>query len=112
MIGLGDEAVVDKPLDDAVQVTGVEDDQTFGTLGDLLHEAVTVALALGKRDEKLEVDRLEREKVARVGGHDGLEVAYSSINYTAASGVSFSGPRGGARTVSVNARRAVTTDDY
>jgi hypothetical protein len=72
MIGFGDESVVDKPLDDAVQVAGVENDQTVRALGDLLHEAVAVALVLGQREEKLEIDRLEREKVARVWGHDGF----------------------------------------
>jgi len=69
LVGLGDETIVGEALDDAVQIAGVEGDQAIGSCGDLLHEAVAVALRLGERKEELEVDRLERKEIARVAGH-------------------------------------------
>ena len=62
--------VGEQPLDDSVEVPGIEDDETVRVLGDRLDEAVAVQVLVGKREQQLEIDRLEGEKVARIGcGH-------------------------------------------
>jgi hypothetical protein len=69
VIRFGDETIVGEALDDAIQVASVELDQAAGPRGDLLDEAIAVALLLREGEQELEVDRLEREEIARVAGH-------------------------------------------
>lgn len=56
-------AFTEQPLDHAVEIARIEQ-QAAGVLRDGLDEAVAVPLLVGQRKEQLEVDRLERQKVA------------------------------------------------
>ena len=69
LAGVGDEPVCEQALDHAIQIPGIEREQAAGTFGDRLHDAVSVALLLGQGQEQLEIDRLQREMCAGIGGH-------------------------------------------
>src|SRR5439155_3302258 len=59
LVGMGpvvellDEAVMEHPLDGAVQRPGAEPQRAAGARGDVLHDGVAVALAVGERDEDM-----------------------------------------------------------
>lgn len=63
-VGFGDESLGEQALDDPVEIARIEHEQAAGVLRDGLDEAVAVPLLVGQRKEQLEVDRLERQKVA------------------------------------------------
>jgi hypothetical protein len=76
---LGHEAVGEEPLDDAVQVPGLEGHEPVGSVGDGLHESVAMSLFLGQREEELQVDGLEREEGSGVVGHGKRESGLDMI---------------------------------
>jgi hypothetical protein len=56
---LGDEAVCQQALDDAVEVAGIQRDQSVRVRSDGLYETIAMALRVGKGEKHLEIDRFE-----------------------------------------------------
>jgi hypothetical protein len=66
---LSDQLVIDEPFDDAIEIARLEMDKTIRRLGDCVSETIPVLLAFDEREQEMEVDRPEREKVSRISAH-------------------------------------------
>src|SRR5262249_37309388 len=73
---LFDQALVEQPLDDAVERSGAEPDDAIGQLPDLVHDGVAVRLAVRKRDQHMEERRCQRQERLRISSvpHGGTYV--------------------------------------
>ena len=69
LAGFRDQLFGEQSLDHPVEISGIEDDETVGVLGDRLHEAVAMQVLIGEGKQQLQIDGLERQEMARVVGH-------------------------------------------
>jgi hypothetical protein len=68
-IALGDQTVIKKAADDAIQVSRLKRDDAFSSRGDLTNQSVPVLVAFGERHQNQELDLFEWEKGAGIFRH-------------------------------------------
>ena len=80
LVGLDDEPLLDHPLDRAIERARAEPQRAVGAGGDVLDDAVAVAVVVGHRDQDVEGRRGQRQQRRRAGvcGH---VVEYSHSGY-------------------------------